>query len=969
MRPEKLVLSAFGPYAGETVIDLSKLGTSGLYLITGDTGAGKTTIFDGIMYALYGRTSGDDRSGAMMRSRYSSPDTATYAELFFQYRGKHYRVRRNPGYMRPKKRGTGMVEEKADAQLELPDGTVIAGISNVNREIQGIIGLDDRQFAGIAMIPQGEFRKLLYASTDERIKIFRQLFHTELFSDFQRELKNREMKLRRENEDLHTRIRQIADGADKRVLELPADPGCEGGKDGGAADAAADIEPSETETAAAETSEAAAAEAVETIEKAAAGDAPLEDMLSAMDVLIEANEKNSEELTKAKKKLDGEISELDLVIEKGRRRDEHVREREQALKDIEKWKASLETAEGIRQECQKKVKDAADLDRRAALMQDSLGDYEKLDELRSRIKRLKSWGDELAVESEKLKEEEQKVAAGIQRGQEREAAVQGCEGRLSEAFNAGTVLKKEIQDLQQTVDSAEKVRDLLEKRKLAVGRFGKAQSAEKEGDRRYEELYHGFLESQAGIMAGELEEGRPCPVCGSVEHPAPAVSKDGGPEKADVEAARKDLEGLRKALDRSSREAAQVGGELSAAASDLNNRAGALGLEAAVDISVPTSVGALVDEASEIIKKKKEEKDERAREFRAAKAQVDELKELRDSLPKLRKKEADIRNSIAGNQAESVKNETEMKAAQDSAGQLSGKLEYPGKAEAEKEIRRIQDLQGQLRKAAEDADRRSRDAEGELRKAEARLGMLERALADLPAVDTEKETGRRQVLAARREWLDGLAADLAGLVRGMASARRNSEQLIREESRNREQWKDVKDLSDTFSGSVTGRDKIQLETYVQMHYFDRIIARANTRFMVMSSGQYEMKRRAAASDRKSQAGLELDIIDHYNGTEREVNTLSGGESFMASLSLALGMADEIQASAGGVQLDTMFVDEGFGTLSPEFLDHAIQALGGLAQGDRLVGIISHVAELRNRIDKQVIITKTPSQGSVVNIIS
>ena len=969
MRPEKLVLSAFGPYAGETVIDLSKLGTSGLYLITGDTGAGKTTIFDGIMYALYGRTSGDDRSGAMMRSRYSSPDTATYAELFFQYRGKHYRVRRNPGYMRPKKRGTGMVEEKADAQLELPDGTVIAGISNVSREIQGIIGLDDRQFAGIAMIPQGEFRKLLYASTDERIKIFRQLFHTELFSDFQRELKNREMKLRRENEDLHTRLRQIADGADKRVLELPADPGCEGGKDGGAADAAADIEPSETETAAAETSEAAAAEAVGTIEKAAAGDAPLEDMLSAMDVLIEANEKNSEELTKAKKKLDGEISELDLIIEKGRRRDGQVREREQALKDIEKWKMSLEAAEGLRKECQKKVKDAADLDRRAALLQDSLGDYEKLDELRSRIKRLKSRGDELAVESEKLKEEEQNVAAGIQRGQEREAAVQGCEGRLSEAFNAGTMLKKEIQDLQQTVDSAEKVRDLLEKRKLAVERFGKAQSAEKEGDRRYEELYHGFLESQAGIMAGELEEGRPCPVCGSVEHPAPAVSKEGGPEKADVAAARKDLEGLRKALDRSSREAAQVGGELSAAASDLNNRAGALGLEAAVDVSVPASVGTLVDEASEIIKKKKEEKDERAREFRAAKAQVDELKELRDSLPKLRKKEADIRNSIAGNQAESVKNETEMKAAQDSAGQLSGKLEYPGKAEAEKEIRRIQDLQGQLRKAAEDADKRSRDAEGELRKAEARLGMLERALADLPVVDTEKETGRRQVLAARREWLDGLAADLAGLVRGLASARRNSEQLIREESRNREQWKDVKDLSDTFSGSVTGRDKIQLETYVQMHYFDRIIARANTRFMVMSSGQYEMKRRAAASDRKSQAGLELDIIDHYNGTEREVNTLSGGESFMASLSLALGMADEIQASAGGVQLDTMFVDEGFGTLSPEFLDHAIQALGGLAQGDRLVGIISHVAELRNRIDKQVIITKTPSQGSVVNIIS
>ncbi len=182
----------------------------------------------------------------------------------------------------------------------------------------------------------------------------------------------------------------------------------------------------------------------------------------------------------------------------------------------------------------------------------------------------------------------------------------------------------------------------------------------------------------------------------------------------------------------------------------------------------------------------------------------------------------------------------------------------------------------------------------------------------------------------------------------------------------RYQW--VLPLSNTANGKVAGKEKIMLETYIQMTYFDRIISRANTRFMVMSGGQYELKRRKEAEDKKAQSGLDLDIIDHYNGTERSVKTLSGGESFKASLSLALGLSDEIQSIAGGIKLDTMFVDEGFGNLDDDSINQAMNALSGLAEGNRLVGIISHVSELKNRIDKQIVVAKEKSGGSKANII-
>ena len=508
-----------------------------------------------------------------------------------------------------------------------------------------------------------------------------------------------------------------------------------------------------------------------------------------------------------------------------------------------------------------------------------------------------------------------------------------------------------------------------------------------EKNRIYEDLYHRFLASQAGIMARDLQDGMPCPVCGSTDHPAPADFTDETGEPVE----KKDLDKAKGALDRSRKELENQGNNCSSLRSRLGTLMTALWKKAAEnqvieEDQIPKTwqnfneineIQGAGCELTEKLKKQTEaKKDELLKirsslvdEYRIASRQVDELNHLRENIPVLRQQLNEDNDKITSVRSQVVSAEAKLEALRTRRSELSAGLEYGSRKEAEKEIKSLSDKQAEIKNGLKAAADNKGSAERQLSSAESRYGTLHRALAALPAVDTEKEAARRQVLAAGRQRCDGLAADLGARGRALASALGSVESNLKEEAEVLEQLTDVKELSDTFNGSLSGKDKIQLETYIQMHYFDRIISRANIRFMIMSSGQFELVRRTTASDRKSQSGLELDIIDHYNGTEREVNTLSGGESFLASLSLALGLADEIQASAGGIKLDTMFIDEGFGTLSPEFLDHAVRALADLAEGNRLVGIISHVEELKNRIDKQILITKDPATGSSARIIT
>ena len=325
-----------------------------------------------------------------------------------------------------------------------------------------------------------------------------------------------------------------------------------------------------------------------------------------------------------------------------------------------------------------------------------------------------------------------------------------------------------------------------------------------------------------------------------------------------------------------------------------------------------------------------------------------------------------VRRNSVRNAITAAGTEAQSKQQQLDAGK--GTLPFDSRRAAEERIEELAKTIERRKAALRNAEKAYTDSAGRVRELKAAIAGLEEQLSGGPEPDREGVTRQKAELTRQRKALEdrikGIHAGLAANRSALAGIRDKAGELEALETRRVM----VCDLSATANGTLSGKEKIMLETYVQTTYFDRIIDRANTRLMMMTGGQYELKRRIEAENQKSQSGLDLDVVDHYNGSERSVKSLSGGESFKASLSLALGLSDEIQSSSGGVRLDTMFVDEGFGSLDEESLDQAMKALTGLTEGNRLVGIISHVAELKNRIDRQIVVTKERSGGSKAQIV-
>ena len=300
--------------------------------------------------------------------------------------------------------------------------------------------------------------------------------------------------------------------------------------------------------------------------------------------------------------------------------------------------------------------------------------------------------------------------------------------------------------------------------------------------------------------------------------------------------------------------------------------------------------------------------------------------------------------------------------------ELKAKLTFETKAEAETEITALTEKAEELVKSCEDALKALNESNEKLASLEAAKKEIVKRIGEDIAIDLEKETEKLTILEAQLAELDRQAKTVHSRIGTNQSALDNIKQKSGDLVATEKKYAWVKALSNTANGQLSGKEKIMLETYIQMNYFDRIINRANTRLMIMTDGQYDLVRRKEALSKSGQSGLDLDVIDHYNGSHRSVKSLSGGESFKASLALALGLADEIQSSAGGIKLDTMFVDEGFGSLDEESLAAAMKALSSLAEGNRLVGIISHVGELKQKIDKQIIVKKDKVGGSVATIV-
>ena len=914
MRPLKLTLAGFGPYAGLQQLDFSALGTGGLYLITGDTGAGKTTIFDAITFALFGEASGDSRAASMLRSKYAAPQDPTWVELTFLHGGKEYTLRRNPEYERAKTRGSGTTKQAADAQLTYPDGRVVTRLKDVDKDVRQIIGLNREQFSQVAMLSQGEFRRLLQANTRERQKIFRDLFGTGLFETLQERLKSKAAEVRQQRDQAAFSLRQYMAGIQCRE-DSPREPEVNRAKEG--------LLP--------------VAEVLNLLDRLLEEDSCLED---GTKLQLEQADRALEALVARITRAEGILAARKALTEKQRT----AEEKKAALAAAE---AALEAARQTQPEQERLAKAIA----QAELL---LPEYEALELQRAEKRRKERQLEGERSAQDKLRRSVVGLLGELEGLKEEAKTLETAAARKEKLLSRQRNYEESAREHRKLIRELEE----LEKQRTALAALQKeyltaSQEAARLGQ-QYEEKNRAFLNEQAGVIAAGLKPGVPCPVCGALEHPAPACLARSAPTEADVKKAKKAWDKAQEEANRASAAAGQQRG-LVAGSEELLARQIA-------GMMPGTDPGNAREEALRQVGLLSQELEEMAGQLRvlegeeARKAQLDILIPRKER--ELSRSEGELGDMTA-----------RIAALEAAAGELTRQLEtrsaqlpYPGRDEA---VAQRDALAGRLEglKAARTRAEEAVSTTGrELAAVRAAIGELERQLGqergeDPELLNREKLDRIREkngILQMQKELAARLRAN--GLARERICARASQMGALEE----RQSW--MKALSDTANGTLAGKDKIMLETYIQTTYFDRILERANLRLRKMSGGQYDLKRRIGAGGHQSQSGLELDIIDHINATERSVNTLSGGEAFLASLALALGLSDEVQMSAG-IRMDTLFVDEGFGSLDSEALGKAYNTLASLTEGNRLVGIISHVAELKERVDRQIVVTKDKTGAS------
>lgn len=1096
MRPLKLTMSAFGPYAGETVVELGKLGEEGLYLITGDTGAGKTTLFDAIAYALYGEPSGQNRDSSMFRSQYAYPETPTFVELEFAYRGKKYTLRRNPEYQRPAKRGEGMTTQKAEGELHMPDGRVITRPREITAAITQIIGLDRNQFSQIAMIAQGDFLKLLLADTKSRQEIFREIFQTRYYMVFQEKIKALTLQEGKECEQARQSMRQYVEG-----IRWEED------------DPLADL-----------------------AQQARQNQLPLEETVDVLERLSSQDQRREGQLTLQLKELEEQLAQVNAQLGKAEEREKAKKQLEETQKQLEEQRPQAEQAQKQLEEQQNLAPQRQEVIGQLKALEGELPAYQQLEKGKNQLTALEEQTQALEAQQERIRQRQEAVsrqaeelegqAAALQEsaalrekalGQQREAQARqdlwqalwqdrktwedhvrqineskGKEKKLEEQRLAESKAREALEQKQQELSrryQEEAVLESLQERLLsqqaqarqeeeslaqleelvrdweqAESRLKQTQQAYREAwdvqvrqDTQYQEKNRAFLAEQAGLLAQELEEGKPCPVCGALQHPAPARLSPQAPTKEEVEQAKA-------ALGKAQQQAAQKSLEAGQWKSLLQERQRQLeaSLQQRDENASPDQAREKLKDwkegsrqQQEVLRQQEQQLIRRQQERLEIKGQLEELeaqrqassageKEREEELHRLQLEckglegqkqqlERDLNRRLeaqgetcslmdAGDvicrrlqeekeslcQLEQVvklreeeirKKETLEKQIEDSIrqrDQLIGEKEEVGAQLAQAQAQwqgmagQVSALAGQLRfpdvrqaqahhadlsRQKEKMEQALLRAEQNSRQQQTRLTQLEAAFRQLTALlsqgsDTDRNAleEKSQALTRQRQEKLDRQQQIRTRMQTNETIREQVVEKSRDLARREERYRWMAALSDTVNGSLKGKEKVMLETYVQMTFFDQIIRRANRRFLVMSGNQYELRRKAGGENNRSQTGLELEVIDHYNGSCRSVRSLSGGESFQAALSLALGLSDEIQSISGGVRLDTMFVDEGFGSLDEESLAQAIQALSSLTEGKKLVGIISHVASLKEKIDKQVLVKKDRSGGSRVELV-
>ena len=927
MKPLKLTMSAFGSYAGKNVIDFTGQ-QQGIFLITGDTGAGKTTIFDAITYALYNQTSGGERNGNMMRSQYAKPETETYVELEFLYRGQTYRVRRNPDYKITKTLKNGRIREQKvphSVELTLPDGTVFPEKKNAtDAKIIEILGLTADQFSQIVMIAQGDFLKLLYTKSDERKMIFSKLFRTDIYWKIQENLRRKSMEMDERIQENDRAFEQEK----SRIIPLP------------------------------ESEELPLDELVERLRER------LKDALKEQNL----RRANVEELNKKITKYE-EINKLFVSLEKIRQtgkeleaRQAESKERRQQIENALKAdKVLVAEQQNLRQ--QQAVEQSVQA---IAKMEETLTNNQEMFET------LKTQLQEVEAEQKREAADIQKKMLALEqsfpsyealqnaRSEEQQAkkAWEGIEKTSEESFHKKEAEIAALKEQQKRQEQAvEKAKENWEQTSLSAS----------ESAKHYEHMYEAFLKEQAGILAENLSAGCPCPVCGSTIHPDPAKLSDHAVTELEVEQAKK------------TRAAAEEKRDLAYAAfeaekTEKQKLAQAVEKEEADFVLAQTIAKQQRKEAeqnyvslqkiAEQIREKlvypslAEAKKQYAAMQKTLEAAEQEIERKRQKVSEL----AEAMNTLKGQKlAEEENQKSAKKLAVKTEKEYAKLLEKSGFVSEETYHLAILPERSRLK-----LEREEKEYESQCLRQQSEQKLLEKQVSGKTYTDT---TELNKQLKAEKQALkeaEKTYMELHTAYENDRSVLQNCAIYLEKGKKLESEDQVIKSLSKTANGRLSGSAKIDFETYIQRQYFKQIIHEANKRLLTMSNHQFILKlKEEANTGRKTNEGLDLSVYSLVTDSERDVKTLSGGESFLAALAMALGLSDIVERSAGAIHPDMMFIDEGFGSLDAQSRQQAIEVLGELAGDSRMVGIISHVTELKEQIDRKLVVSRTDKGSRAV----
>ncbi len=931
MKPIKLIISAIGPYADEPLeIDFSQFSGKGLFLISGDTGAGKTTIFDAICFALYGETSGHYRDTKNLRSQYAAPGTKSYVDFYFSHQGEEYRIYRQPGYLRAKQRGEGLIEEKEKAVLYCGAETPQEGKTQVDRRIKELLSISFEQFKQIAMIAQGEFWELLNASTQERTEILRTIFMTERYQRLEQKLRERRNAGLNEKKRLENSVVQYfneaAAGPKSQLAEDLQKLQEQTAASGGAWDLAAMLDllaallaEDEAENTLVQADLQAANKLLDEHKKAL-NDAQTNNKL--LDRLDE-HQKRQRWLAEQGPAMDGQAQLLQR--QKAARREvqptfagwqQAQAQAGQTAEDIEQQGRDLAQLEAVQEQAEAILKPG-------------------------KLQQASTW----LVESQKQQEEWEHVAGDLNK-----------------------LLKQDISDYNIAKGDLEKKQREFEK---AQGEYNKL-------DEEYKRQEQILENCRAGILAQTLAAGQPCPVCGSTQHPRPAQLPAEAVTEADLKQSKAALELARQAKDNLLTAAENAKGILQKQGEQLKKNVIKALAEAGQPQIEETAKGeeltAQLQQAVRNIDTKIQDEKQKQQKLgqkclayieaaRLKGGQTTRPAGVKQAIEQAQQAAAALQSSKA-ELAGSLKTLREnLNKQQVEAEKLQGKFvvvlqekgfadeeEFKSLLATEEEISQTEELLNQYWQDVQTNEKQlaqaMEDAAGKMRQDEAVLQQQVQAQAQLVA-DLQTESN---LLQTRLTQNGRLQQNIAAQKEPLFAACQES-QLCSQ-------------LYNLISGNISEKNKITFEQYIQAAGFDNIIAAANRRLLPMSDGQFELFRVQEAGNKRSKASLDLEVQDNFTGQRRPVGNLSGGESFKASLSLALGLSDTVSGDLGGVQMDVLFVDEGFGTLDRKSIENALDILLSLSGANKLVGIISHREELVENIPQQIRVRKSKNGSSI-----